>query len=299
MINVPTAFVLGAGASMDYGFPSGRGLLMSLCRELRNENSKLTLTLYDLRFPINIINDFCKALDLSMLQSVDAFLEQRPEFMEVGKAAIAAALIPHEDPAQFARKESQRWYEYLFNRMVSSKSDFHKNRVSFITFNYDRSLEYFLLNVIKNTYGINDLESSKILSAIPIIHVHGQLGSLPILSDKGRAYKTLLRHDILQQCIPEINIIHESVDNNPVFSQARDLLFRAEKICFLGFGYHPINIERLKIKELLKTHYMAGSAYGIGNAERQIVQSMFSQKINLGNREHGCLDFLRESFPLI
>ena len=39
MITKPTVLILGAGASVDYGFPTGRGLVSLICSECKSGGS--------------------------------------------------------------------------------------------------------------------------------------------------------------------------------------------------------------------------------------------------------------------
>src|SRR5262245_57393358 len=98
MIRRRTAIVLGAGASHDYGFPLGRSLLKLVCDHLQS-SFQSTKVLAEIGFPIEDQKRFAEALEWSGLPSVDAFLERRTEFMDIGKAAIAAELIPCENPS--------------------------------------------------------------------------------------------------------------------------------------------------------------------------------------------------------
>jgi hypothetical protein len=65
--------------------------------------------------------------------SVDAFLERRPEFLGVGKLAIAYCLIPFEDEAKlYCQPDSSRganWYEYLSVKLNSSFEEFGENNM--------------------------------------------------------------------------------------------------------------------------------------------------------------------------
>jgi len=66
---------------------------------------------------------------------------------------------------------------YLYGGMVgSSLEEFAENRVSFVTFNYDRSVEQFLFTSLKNTFGRPDGNTSQVLQKVPIVHLHGRLG---------------------------------------------------------------------------------------------------------------------------
>lgn len=67
----------------------------------------------------------------------------------------------------------------LFNSLNRPFQEFGENPVSFIRFNYDISVEYYLFNCLKNSYRQTDDEGAKQLRKIPIVHVHGNLGALP------------------------------------------------------------------------------------------------------------------------
>src|SRR5206468_11122318 len=104
MIRKPTVLVLGAGASHDYGFPLGYPLVTQICHGLSNPNEDISKRLYGCAFTADNVESFRRALELSAQLSIDTFLENRPEFLEVGKAAIACCLIPCEHESRFYRR---------------------------------------------------------------------------------------------------------------------------------------------------------------------------------------------------
>lgn len=303
MIEKPTVLILGAGASADYGFPSGRNLLLQICHHLHTKDADLPKTLLDLGFAHHKIHSFAKDLRLSMQPSVDAFLENRPEYMEIGKAALAIRLIPYEDlRTLYQRPKTPTWYEYLVNQMGANKDEFKSNRISFVTFNYDRSLEYFLYVALEATYGIgNKKKVVELLSSIPIIHVYGQLALPHYLSKDGRPYDMVATLETIKQCIAEIKIIPELADVarefEPVtreFELAHKLISEASRICFLGFGYHPTNVSRLRVSDKFRGERVLGSAYGIEEAERRRIQRLFRPvQIHLGHIGEDVLTFIR------
>jgi len=48
------------------------------------------------------------------------------------------------------------WYQYFCDKLNTSFEEFDQNKISIITFNYDRSLEHSLFTALKNSYGKND-----------------------------------------------------------------------------------------------------------------------------------------------
>lgn len=311
MITTPTVLVLGAGASMPFGFPSGRSLLTEICTGLQTQNSDLSQQLRQCGHDSKAMQAFCIALDKSMQPSVDAFLEVRPEFTPIGKAAIACSLIPRENEASLNRRpDGQHWYEYLFNKMAAKLDDFRRNALSIITYNYDRSIEHFLFSALKHSYGLEDEECAEHFRSLTVVHLHGRLGDYPwsrpvvhlneklgnqsFLEGQARPYEGLVTPEAVAQCIAGIRIIHEDVAREPQFGKARDCLLNSEAIYFLGFGYHPTNVERLGMADLLGDMKIAGTAYLVRTAERVPIQERFNNRISLAPPNIDILDFFRE-----
>ena len=187
MITTPTVLVLGAGASYPYGFPTGVDLKRLICEQFSTTRAVASQLLGCLnpegtKFAPDEFSKFREAFLKSGQPSVDAFLERRPEFLDVGKLAIAFCLMPFEKEENLYYPDPSRggdWYEYLSVKLNSSFEEFGQNRLSIITFNYDRSLEQYLLNSLINLHGKTRDECAEALAQIPIVHVYGQLGERP------------------------------------------------------------------------------------------------------------------------
>jgi len=292
MILKPTVLVLGAGASAPYGFPCGRKLLLDICKALSSPSSSLSKKLIEYGFHWQDIVEFQKGLDLSNQPSVDAFLEKRPQFVEVGKAAIVCSLIPYEQPQKFHGRGEMNWYEYLFGQ-IDAKLD----KLSIITFNYDRSLEYFLSLSLKHTYDINGEQTSVLLKSIQIVHVYGQLSKLTISTSDGRPYSPDLDKEVFHNSATAIKILHEDKETSSEFERARKLISKADILCFLGFGYHPTNVRRLRIENFFQGKKILGSAYKLSIDERRRIQESFRVGIKMGISGEDVLDFLR-NYPV-
>lgn len=263
MISVPTTLVLGAGASIPYGFPSGGALRNQLCNpEFMGELTKHT------EFTVREIEQFCQVFSRSGMGSIDAFLARRGEhrvlvggstFSEIGKAAIAMTLIRCESEGLlFNASIEDHWYEYLWHLLEDCLETIGEGLLNIITFNYDRSLECYLLSVIRNAYGINDEAAAKLLKKIPITHVYGKLGELPYLASgsvEQREYVPALSWRNIKIAAAGIKVIGEHREDGPEFEQAHNFLYKAERICFLGFGFDRTNVRRLNIESILRDRY--------------------------------------------
>jgi hypothetical protein len=306
MIEDPTVLVLGAGASMPYGFPSGRELFVIINKALAIQStSPVTLwgRLKDLGIEQEKIPAFRSALIFADPPSVDAFLEHREEFLEVGKLSIALSLIPFENERRLFNMDRDEdmpnsWYRYLMDKLEAINcTDFKRNRLSIITFNYDRSLEHYLFTTLKNRYGITDQECSDAISAIPFIHVHGSLGSLPWQGGLfSRPFKKTGDLHEIRMASRQIIIMSEKAEDAEVFRRAYELMNEASKIYFLGFGYHQTNLRRLGMAKLIKKGNIYGTSLGLGTAEWRSISDTW--RIAFKGDKIDILGLFRNYYPL-
>jgi hypothetical protein len=310
MIAKPTVLVLGAGASMPYGFPSGKQLVVeavegledgrTLTREeMAGEREPLRTILSKLGFGDREAREFRSALAMSGRQSIDTFIEGQPRFRRIGAAAIAALLIPRGDAQTLEDEREGAWYGYLWNHLGNRASDIGSNRLSIITYNYDRSLECYLAHAMRGAYGLGLPEVRQMLEAIPIVHLHGTLGELPEVGGVGytRPYSPRAPLDDVQKCADTLRIVTDEIDALPDFEVARRMLDEAAVICFLGFGYNRANVERLHFHRRPANKIVLGSAYDIRYGERPEILSAING-IALGPSTHDTLRFLRE-YPVL
>jgi hypothetical protein len=81
MLTKKTVLVLGAGASIPFGFPSGQKLLRDIVKETAEpKRTCLGEVLLQCGFNESYIKAFSSALLKSQRMSVDAFLEHRQDF---------------------------------------------------------------------------------------------------------------------------------------------------------------------------------------------------------------------------
>lgn len=295
MITKPTVLILGAGAGVPYGFPSGQGLMEETLDELRpDKRSELFNTLIKFDIKCDEIDEFYRNLSQSGMLSVDAFLEHQTKFMRAGRLAITLILSLYEDEKKLFSPEirGKSWHEYLWNKLNAPFDDFDKNRLSIITFNYDRSIEHYLITVMMRLYGKSEEDCGKALNKIPIIHVHGKLGALPWQESEEelvRSYNPGIYHDQIENISEQIIVIPEQEVTSGEFRESYKIMDSASEIYFLGFGYHPANLQRLKIKEFGRKHPM-GSTYNMGKAEREGIRGW---GIKVEEDFNEILDYLR------
>lgn len=304
MIRQSTAFVLGAGASMAYGFPSGPVLADWICNALVEQNGETTCLCRgaskcgaeDPRLLVELFR-------ASGLYSIDAFLQRRPEFAALGKAAIAATLIPRErEESLFGAPAADDWYRYLLNAILPPKAaDFANNHLRIVTFNFDRSFERRLFLALLSTYRLTGSEAATLARSVEIVHVHGQLGEPAWLGGSGRPYghKGPLTDVDVSECANQIHLISDELEDREPLRLARQFLTQSSTICFLGFGYDPLNLARLRIADIELgpiVKQMMGTAYGIPNGERSLIYHNVkgAGRLNLRPAELTILGLLEE-----
>jgi len=293
MIKTKTLFILGAGASKPFGYPTGVELHDLICSH-RNigiitealtpvNEAKATYEGYVEKF----INEFSK----SSVYSIDLFLEQRTEFMDIGKMAIATYLIQCERDERL-RQIDGNWYMYLFDRLKSSFDDFEKNAIAFITFNYDRSLEQFSFEALRNRFGKSHFECSQKLKNIKMLHLYGQLDPLPWQSenDNGFSYVNNLFIPRIKNAQVNLKLINDErhIEESKEFNQAFELIQWAEHIYFLGFSFDETNLRRLNI-QLMKGKYIIGTSLDLESTKvtwtKKFFRSMTGDSIQLLNTD--------------
>lgn len=174
-------FILGAGSSIPFGYPSGPRLVELILDSLNPnyffkfnyKNKRSGASIFDEHqiqqnftdysiyikhgFSPQLIEDFEIALRNSNKDSIDSFILERTEFYDIGKFAIANCILKCEIPTEFYYVE-KNWLNYLWNKIGLTRNRFNSSNISFITFNYDRVLEYYFYSSLKYSFKLSDLE---------------------------------------------------------------------------------------------------------------------------------------------
>lgn len=264
MIQEPTVFVLGAGASMPYGFPSGKKLRDDVVTALAKvgaprQRSFLNEALRAAGFLPNQIVGFATALTASRCETVDEFvqLEVAEPYVDVARAAIAASLIPLETQNCINTRDEHKdnaWYGYLLTRILPVNPAVPTN-LRVVTLNFDRSFDQAAYQAICARY--RDADQGLIQKLVPIVHFHGHLEpgfpSSHVLGSyqPHRPDRAAMLASAVLQSAKRIRLVSEGPHDEQV-AQAREWLAQARVLCFLGFGFHRFTLTALGIKSLLQ-----------------------------------------------
>ena len=317
MITEDTLFILGAGASSPYGYPTGKGLRRIICKEFPKDYSALLKRRaspdsdYFGDDAIYAAQNLSEFFFKSSTPSIDLFLARNHNFSDIGRKAIALSIWKAESNSCFREDvdQSQDWYSYLYHRLTETLSEpdnyklIGQNKVSFITFNYDRSLEFFLYESILNSFTSITRTQPPKADFLPFSfqHVYGQLAPLPWQGSSSLDYTEKLNDYKLKQIYENIRVIYDRTDDN--LTEMKEQISKAKRIFFLGFGFANENLEVLGISDFLNgDQQIFGTAYGMTEKEIQSIRIKLNRNFTIKDprlsnpviKNMNCYDLLRE-----
>src|SRR5579862_3765113 len=118
MLADKTVLILGAGASIEYGLPTGKELLDRIYQRCLNPHTIASFAqlLEACEIDRSTAIGLAELIENVPALSIDLLLQYRNEFIDVGKTAIAHELLPVERPHKLndLRARATLWYPYLF-----------------------------------------------------------------------------------------------------------------------------------------------------------------------------------------
>jgi hypothetical protein len=303
-----TVFVLGAGASVEFGLPTGDSLkeLISKLLSLHYEAGMLTrgdeLIADVLRRAAGKGYDgnglrraalrISEALPLAF--SIDNYLHNHnndPATVLCGKLAIVRAMLRAERQSKLFVKNNSTipfqqcadtWAARLVRLLTEQcpLDDLAQRLASttFIIFNYDRCLEFFLNHAFAVSYGISEQESASIVRAMNIYHPYGTVGNLEWLDNREGeiiGYGGEPSSQQLFNLAQGIKTFTEGTDPSASHILGiRDAVSKAKRFVFLGYAYHPQNMDLLlgTTPKSTTTRMVHGTAYNMSRSDTDIVQ---------------------------
>lgn len=287
----PTLFVLGAGASVPQGYPTGPGLRQSLLEELALHGSPLCKVLYT-KYHEKEIVAFRERLRESAFKTIDQFLQHNPKHFEIGRLAIAAAIILRENSNMLAQQNSQNWYPLLADQVFDNPMSPNTNEFAFVTFNYDRSLEAFLFRCLLNRFDLSETEAASIVNRFQIFHMYGKVGRLPWEEVNGRepqsnhlrSYGEGTTFEEIARSAACIRIPHDPELAKGQHAYLNQVLREYRQIHFIGFGYDELNLLRVLGRQHAYLPDMNGTSYGLSEKAIRRIETNYPIKLDRKNR---------------
>ena len=310
MITTPTVLILGAGASASYRLPHGGDLIRHIQSRLSNKNSIFYRGILNAGFSEKEMSNFISAVTKANPPSLDIFLEGNAELIRLGKHLIALTIKNIENTTDF-NASNDDWLRYLFyTHLKTNYWDIHNNQLSIITFNYDRSVEQHLHDMLSgNNISVEQDKISEAINKLKILHVYDKLGPLEWQDSNGISFRVQEKelsssNDILSKMANNIKIMPEASGYYEKFEEAKRLIREAKVVYFMGFGYHIVNLNRIDFPHIIKPggftpgKILQGTAWDLKPLEKKRLISnsngLFNEGLNSNLRNVKCLSFLQE-----
>jgi len=297
MLHTDTCLILGAGASKDLGMPLGSELVS----EIRNRaeadvrrhdpwNYAPTGLLRLMPKPLNekqaqALGQAVQTLHEGALQfsSIDDFLEYHGRddaVVSLGKTAIAQCIMEREGTSLLKPKPgfnppapilegpiNDTWLPTFFRSLIAGSSpDTIFDRLRIVSFNYDRTVEYYLYHALKRAFALADDDARAALSHLKIFHPYGSLGKI---SELGRPPAVPFGTGATASDVAaSIRTYSEQISDLGLQTQIHEAMRWARRIVFLGFGFHQQNMKLLAPQDGMDPKPMYASAMGFFEEDR-------------------------------
>lgn len=302
-------FIIGAGASLEVGFPDGKKLTHQIAEKLGiefdclepikgsryiGEAIRLHAQQQNIRNTECYINACWQIHDaMPLAKSIDTYVDAHGTDNIIkfcAKLAVSECILEaegnsalqfnydantREECINLARTENA-WLQPFFHLLndgipKENVQEIFEN-TSFIVFNYDRCLEHYLYHALQKYYSLNSEELITCLSKLKIFHPYGSVGSLP-WQDQGLGIKFGSKpfSDTILRVAPHIQTFTEQIDT-PLIKEIREIVRDAKIIVFLGFSFHDLNLKLLADQIQSKAQRVFATAYGISNTDTKIIE---------------------------
>jgi len=238
--------------------------------------------------------------------SIDNFIDSHRGDASIalcGKLAIVRAILDAErhsklyvdrrnayNTIRFTEVEAT-WFNSFFQLLTENcqRDDLpaRLSAVAVVTFNYDRCIEHYLYAAFQNYYDISAEDSKKALESLEIHHPYGTVGPLDWQSPTtGISFGGDLDAQRLLRLSQGIRTFTEGIDPKLGESNAiRSALASAQRIAFLGFAFHKLNLELLfegpPFKSEAKRVPVYATSLGLSKADVGVIGSELSRLANI------------------
>lgn len=268
-----TVFVVGAGASAEFGLPVGWKLLEQIRDSSRFQfqgsrasegNRKIAQTVYgrynldsyQYRKAFEALEDI--HLGVETAGSIDEYINRYSDnslIAEMGKIQIAYAILLAEARSTMMLPEGiepMNWHPLentwiapftraLFDGVRAKDVESIGNNISIICFNYDRCIEHYLEHALQRAYrDVDHAMARQIVSNINIIHPYGSLGSLDDLPF-GFPVETANLYAVIENLITWSETVHDE----QLIASIKQATRTAKNLVFLGFAFANQNMKLL------------------------------------------------------
>jgi hypothetical protein len=339
---IDTVFILGAGASWHFGFPTGPELREDILHVLLNhpKNSmfdsdsfpfqKTPLQRPSIRanarkfasavfgtasspqISSSTIHGMADSLSKAPATTIDQFIEHRQEFLPLAKLAMLSLILGYERFSQLGHDADQNWFHELWAKLYNPDPKWFDKpgRLSFVIFNYDRSLQESMIRAFASLFNIQNDQARKCLEAIEIHHVNMRAGYLAEETKKGDRGKQIIPYGgagltayRIFELSKELRFVFEPTHESIDLKRIKSLIENSSQTISLGFGYDNENIGRIidlendrSVKPLV-----SGSCFNMNRLQVNDVSKATHKLVipDYQNNSLNCAQYVRQCVSMI
>ncbi|WP_170414389.1 hypothetical protein [Ruegeria arenilitoris] len=307
-----TTIVVGAGASKEFGLPTGAELKSKIAKiaDIRfSDGYRLSSGDYRIVEALRLlarenghqrddINPYLHEAwrirdNMPLAPSIDNFLDTHREnthLVEFGKIAIADAILKAEKSSKlFADNESGRpqlrferirdtWLAQLFSILVAQRnfSAFLDalETITFVSFNYDRCIHQFFGHAALNYFALGKQEVEEVYSRLEVLYPYGSVGEFNWQNSGFSNFGEEPQRVRLIEISKELRTFTEGVAGARVAS-IRGSFDKADNVLFLGFGFLKLNMDLLFGDETYYVEKLFATGKGLSeNSRNQVISEL-------------------------
>lgn len=256
--------------------------------------------------------------------SIDNFLDAHRDDTHMnlcGKLAIVSTILQAEAKSKLASPTRVQninvsnmvgtWYARFFQMLTENvdKASAHNlfDEVAIICFNYDRCIERFLVQAVRTYYGFSLDEATAIVSKLEVYHPYGTVGPLPWQAGEPKINFGSKTAEGLLSLAGRIKTFTDRMDDENLLYRIQEEIFLADTIVFLGFAFHPTNMQLLTPKVETKTRRVFATTFGLSPSDEQVIKDSISlmmgklgsftgNEVDIVLANEKCQDFFRQYF---
>lgn len=323
-----SVFIVGAGASVDFGLPTGEALTKTIKGlsnfGISNHGSMYgDSELYDAIVSRKLENRSVEAAEwrraagflsraMDVTPSIDNYLNVHrddPLTVWIGKCAIVTAIMygefnsklaPHNNAENFSLawfKDS--WLAVLF-KILAESDGFEEflsalSKITFVCFNYDRCIEEFFRVVSQEYFRLRPDDTERVMASLDVIHPYGTIGPISSSNPKELGFGGRVDSYTISKAAQNIQTFTEGSEQSDVDERINVAFEEANTLVSLGFSFGSMNMQkfpRTKIPNVFATAYGESSENRLAIAMELRLLTQVSSVRNIHIKDVKCAELL-------
>jgi hypothetical protein len=300
-----TTFLLGAGASWHYGYPTGEELVKRVIDRARTSAGYFNQMDGQLSYLPEYVEEQVKTKDHILMRTIawttaakscddlvqrlervnppviDYFLGHNEDLRSIEKLMIAWIILESDAKYHTYRRNTNQgsnnnddWCRFVLYKLLDgcvTSKDLLRNQVTFVTFNYDVSLEQAIYAGLSHTKLFDPKDINEFMGNGRFLHIYGSMRDGPIFQmqnpqffvqmadhqmfrgDRTGWEMAKIMFDQVYAASKRIKTIapHDKDDHDTIIDAAQQALEQAACVYILGYGFDRNNNMRLRLYDTL------------------------------------------------